>query len=104
MVNLLKKCFNAEHRIIKITRIILFIDGKGKCFMGNIISEDQYYVPTKNGMSIHLSNASLWQMRDGNPYKLSEGTEQEARPYSNTHIGPSQPRGWFSRVSGTRFN
>lgn len=66
--------------------------------------EGQCYVPTKNCRSTHLSDASLGQMRDGTRYKLSEGSEQKARPYSDMHIGPSQPRGWFSRVSGTRSN
>ena len=43
-------------------------------------------------------------MRAGTRYKLPSGTEPEACPCSELHIGPSQPRGWFSRVSGTRFN
>lgn len=72
--------------------------------MGTIISKGQCYASTRNCRSIHLSNASLRLIRAGTRYKLSKGTEQEARPCSEMHTGPSQPRGWFLRASGARFN
>lgn len=65
--------------------------------MGTITSEGQCYISTRNCRSIHLSNVSLWQMRAGTRYKLPSRTEQEACPCSETHIGPSQLIGWFSR-------
>lgn len=66
--------------------------------MCTISSEGQCCVSPGNCKSIRLSNASsLWQMRAGSKYKPPCGREEEAQPCSETHLGASQPRGWFSR-------
>lgn len=47
---------------------------------------------TRNYRSVHLSNASLWQVLVRTRYKLSGGTG----PRSQRPRVPSQPRGWVS--------
>ena len=73
---------------------------KARHSLDAIISEGQCYVSNKELQNIHLSNASLWQMRVGTRYKLPSGTEPEACPCLVTHKGLSQPRSRFSRISG----